>query len=295
MPDHKVSNEEIADLLDHIAELLEAQDANVHRVRAYRNGASSVRHAQGSLADMVKKGDEDKLQDLPDVGEGLARIITTYVQTGRSNLLDRLKGEVDPQALFVQVPGIGDKLAQRISNQLDVNTLEGLERAAHDGRLEEIEGFGEKRVQSVRVSLAGMLSRSGQRRARQRVEDGGDEDQEEPSVKTLLSVDAEYRKKAQKGELRTIAPKRFNPENKAWLPILNTERKGWDFTALYSNTARAHDLGTTHDWVVIYYERDSQESQATVVTKKGGAMDGKRVVRGREVECMRYYEDQGEI
>jgi hypothetical protein len=55
---------------------------------------------------------------------------------------------------------------------------------------------------------------------------------------------------------------------------------------LFSNTARAHDLGRTHDWVVIYfYDDDHRESQCTVVTETHGPMTGKRVVRGREAEC----------
>ena len=46
---------------------------------------------------------------------------------------------------------------------------------------------------------------------------------------------------------KTIAPRRFNPEGNSWLPIMHTEMQGWRFTALYSNTARAHDLGKTGD------------------------------------------------
>ena len=99
MAKKNTTNEEIANVLEHIAELLEAQGANVHRVRAYRNGANSVRDAQQSLADMVREGDEERLQELPNIGEGLARVITTYVETGRSNLLDRLMGQRDNEHL----------------------------------------------------------------------------------------------------------------------------------------------------------------------------------------------------
>ena len=102
----------------------------------------------------------------------------------------------------------------------------------------------------------------------------------------LLAIDATYRRQAATGELPRIAPRRFNPEGKAWLPILHAEREGWHFTALYSNTARAHDLGRTDDWVVIYfYDDDHREGQCTVVTETHGPMKGERVVRGREAEC----------
>jgi DNA polymerase (family 10) len=276
-------------MLDRIADLLEAQDANPHRVRAYHSGAERARGVDTSLADMVRSGDGEALQQLPDIGEGLARVISRFVHTGRSEVLERLQGEVAPEKLFSQVPGIGPELSERIADRLDVNSLQELEQAAYDGRLAEVEGFGPKRIQSVRVGLAGILSGAAQRWARRRAQ-GEEEAQEKPDVGTLLAVDAEYRRKAKADELTRIAPKRFNPQGKAWLPILHTARDDWDFTVLYSNTARAHELGKTKDWVVVYYERKGVEDQATVVTATHGKLGGKRLVRGREAECERYYE-----
>ena len=105
-----------------------------------------------------------------------------------------------------------------------------------------------------------------------------------PAVATLLAADAEYRDGAARGRLRRIAPRRFNPDRQAWLPILHTERDGWQITALFSNTARAHELGRTRDWVVLFYERDGDSGQCTVVTETHGPHAGQRVVRGRESE-----------
>jgi hypothetical protein len=74
------------------------------------------------------------------------------------------------------------------------------------------------------------------------------------------------------------------------LPILHTDRAGWHFTAVYSNTARAHELGKTHDWVVVYfYDSDQREGRQTIVTETRGALEGRRVVRGREAECADHY------
>ncbi|MGA8203108.1 MAG: hypothetical protein WB812_01235, partial [Woeseiaceae bacterium] len=107
-----------------------------------------------------------------------------------------------------------------------------------------------------------------------------------PDVALLLDVDAEYRKRAAAGTLPRISPKRFNPDGKAWLPVLHADRADWHFTALYSNTARAHELGRTDDWVVLYYyDGDHREGQCTVVTETHGPLSGSRVVRGRESEC----------
>ncbi len=103
----------------------------------------------------------------------------------------------------------------------------------------------------------------------------------------LLDIDREYRDKASSGSLRKIAPKRFNPSGKAWLPILHTVRGPWHFTALYSNTALAHQLSRTGDWVVIYFHRDARpEGRRTIVTETQGSARGRRIVRGREAECV---------
>ena len=109
----------------------------------------------------------------------------------------------------------------------------------------------------------------------------------------MLDVDAEYRREAAAGRLRKIAPRRFNPSGEAWLPVLHARRGIWDFTVLFSNTARAHDLGRVRDWVVIYYHTDNEpEGQCTVVTETRGPIEGQRVVRGREAECRAYYARQ---
>ena len=91
-----------------------------------------------------------------------------------------------------------------------------------------------------------------------------------------------------------IAPKRFNPTRKAWLPILHTHRGGRRYTAVFSNTARAHQLGTTHDWVVIYRDDPGGDGQWTVITSKLGRLRGRRIVRGYEEECRAYYKSTTE-
>jgi hypothetical protein len=75
------------------------------------------------------------------------------------------------------------------------------------------------------------------------------------------------------------------------LPVLHTTRGDWHFTALFSNTARAHELGRERDWVVVYGEDATHgERQYTVVTALRGPLAGRRVVRGREAECRAWYQ-----
>jgi putative hydrolase len=213
---------------------------------------------------------------LPHVGRGIAAAIVEMLRTGRWSQLERLRGTLDPVRVFQTVPAIGPALARRVHDTLGIDTLEALEIAAHDGRLEAVPGFGARRAAAVRGALHSLLAST---RTVHRASNG-------PGVAMLLDVDREYREKAAAGGLRTIAPRRFNPEGKAWLPVLHTRRGRWHFTALYSNTARAHELGRTRDWVVVYfYDDDHREGQHTIVTETQGPLAGRRVVRGREAEC----------
>lgn len=292
MTKHRVRNEEIAETLERIGELLEVQQANPHRVRAYRRAASTVRNYDASIADRVSAGPDDDLESLPGVGRSLAAVIREIVATGRAKLLERLEGETSPVDLFTTIPGIGPGLAERIEQELDIETLEELEAAAHDGRLESIAGFGARRVRAAQESLGHLLRLSATQRARAARSGHApptDEDDHRPQVSSLLAFDRRYREEAEKGSLRLIAPRRFNPQRRAWLPVLHEDLDDWSMTALFSNTARAHELGRTKDWVIIYYESDGREGRSTVVTEHTGALRGKRVVRGRERKCAHYY------
>ena len=140
-----------------------------------------------------------------------------------------------------------------------------------------------------------MLRSSGLRRARRAQREQDAANTPRPDVATLLEVDAAYRKGVEEGTLRRIAPRRFNPAGEAWLPILHREheRGEWAFTAMFSNTARAHALGTTRDWVLVWAEHGGREELCTIVTERRGPLAGRRVVRGRERECARHYERVG--
>ena len=75
-------------------------------------------------------------------------------------MLARLEGQVSPEDLFTTVPGLGEEIARRIHTRLGIETLEELELAAHDGRLEALPGFGRRRTHDLRETLTGMLGRS---------------------------------------------------------------------------------------------------------------------------------------
>ncbi|MBT8090284.1 MAG: DNA-binding protein [Gammaproteobacteria bacterium] len=270
-------NLEVAGIFRNCAEVLRQQAANPFRVNAYIHAAQTLESLEQDTRDILRNEGIAGLVELPAIGQGLAASIDEIARTGRLLQLDRLRGETAPANLFRTVPGIGPKLAHAIHDELHVDTLEELEVAAHDGRLAAVAGIGDRRVAAVQAGLAALLGRGRSRRQAP---------QASPPAAVLLDVDREYRQRAAAGKLPKIAPKRFNPEGLAWLPILHTNRGTWHFTALFSNTARAHELGRTDDWVVVYfYDDHHQEGQNTIVTETNGPMTGERVVRGREAEC----------
>ncbi len=281
-----ITNSALAAQFARIAELLETQEANPFRVRAYRLAATTLRALDRPVDTILETDGRAGLIALPTIGAGLAGAIADVVQTGRNSLLEELEGTAQPERVLASVPGLGPDLARRIHEELGITTLAELEQAAYDGRLDQVPGFGPRRVQGVREALAGRFRRQPQ------APTSAPPRAPAPAVAELLDVDREYRERAAAGTLRRIAPRRFNPSGEAWLPVLHTRRGATDYTALYSNTVRAHELGTTQDWVVIYRDDGDGGGQWTVVTAASGALAGERVVRGREAECVRYYAEQ---
>jgi hypothetical protein len=273
-----VDNQTIAQhLLDH-ADRLEGYDSNVYRVRAYRRAAQTVLELDRPVADLLAQEGRRGLEALPGIGSHLSFTIDALARTGEFRTFNMDDGHIDPEQLLGTLPGVGPALAREIHEQLGITRLEELELAAHDGRLAKL-GVGPKRLRGLIDALAGRLARK--RFAAPVVG--------EPDVASLLAVDQEYRDMAGRHKLPTISPRRFNPLNEPWLPVFQMNRDGWYYRALFSNTALAHRLGRTNDWVVIYFEDGYTSGQRTVVTETRGDLRGRRVVRGRERECREHY------
>jgi hypothetical protein len=251
MPDLS-ENRRVATLLREAADLLVAQGANPFRAGAYRRAADTLARLDAPVRALFDERGREGLETLSGIGRGLASSIAEILITGQWAQLRRLRGESDPEKLLRLVPGIGERRAAAICASLT---------AMLDKRRATVR---------ARVPVPGTAA---------------------PPVAIVLDVDREYRERAAAGGLPTIAPRRFNPSGASLLPILHARRGDWHFTALYSNTARAHALGRSRDWVVVYfYDDEHAEGQHTVVTETRGALAGKRVVRGREGECRGYYD-----
>jgi hypothetical protein len=268
-----MDNQTIAQRLLEYADFLDAGEVNVYRIRAYRKAAETVMGLDRPVKDVLAAKGRAGLEELPGIGSHLSYTLEELVRRGELRTLNG-EGQVDPDQMLTSLPGIGARLARRIRQRLQISTLADLEHAAHDGRLTQL-GIGPKRLRGIREALAGRLGRY-----RYVPPVRG-----EPTVAELLAVDEQYRAQAALMKLPTIAPRRFNPTNDPWLPVYQTQRAGWRFRAIFSNTALAHRLGQTHDWVVIYFHDGITAGQRTVVTETRGDLRGRRVVRGREQEC----------
>lgn len=280
--DPSPDNNGIAAMFREMADLLAGQDANPYRIEAYRRAAATIDALDEPLAGVLEARGPEGLDALPTIGKGLASAIAEILITGRWSQLERLRGSIDAAAAFCRVPGVDAALANRLHDVLHVDTLEALEQACRRGRLVELPELRGAKGAKLAAAVSQTLD---VRRAAHRP--APVPASEEPSVAVLLDIDAEYRRKAAEGRLPRIAPRRFNPRGEAWLPVMHAERDGWHFTVMFSNTERAHSLGKTHDWVIIYFHDDDHvERQHTVLTETRGSLEGLRVVRGREADCL---------
>jgi DNA polymerase (family 10) len=143
-----VHNADIARVFEEIADLLEIDNANPFRVRAYRNAARQVEGMGVPVADMVTKGED--LTELPGIGDDLAAKIKEMVETGKCQSLEKLRKKTPPSVTeLLKIPGLGPKRVRALYHELDVQTLEQLARAARDGRIRELPGFGAKTEQTI--------------------------------------------------------------------------------------------------------------------------------------------------
>ena len=143
-----VHNADIAAVFEEIADLLEIENANPFRVRAYRNAARQLQGMGVPAADMVARNED--LTELPGIGDDLAAKIKEIVETGKCRFLEKLRKKTPPTITeMLKMPGLGPKRVRTLYHELDVQTLQQLARAAHDGRIRELAGFGEKTERAI--------------------------------------------------------------------------------------------------------------------------------------------------
>ncbi len=149
----KISNRTIAAIFDEIADLLEIDGANPFRVRAYRRAAQNILALSKPLSQLVAEGTD--LTQLPGIGEALAQKITEIVTTGSLHYLDELKKRIPPDLeRLLKISGLGPKRVHQLYEALHIRSLADLKKALDEGKVQALDGFGPKLVQSIADGLA---------------------------------------------------------------------------------------------------------------------------------------------
>jgi DNA polymerase (family 10) len=155
-----MENAQVADIFDEIADLLELKEANEFRVRSYRSAARTVRDMSQRLEDLASEGDD--LTELPNIGESTAEKIHEILDKGTCKRLEDLRDEL-PEELtqLLRVPSLGPRKAMQIHNELDVDNLDELRDACENGKVRQLEGFGEKTEQKILEGISTAREASG--------------------------------------------------------------------------------------------------------------------------------------
>ena len=144
----KISNEDIALLLENMGTLLEMKGDTVFKIRAYQRAARTISHLSYSLAQAVDDGAD--LKQIPGVGKAINEKVRELLQTGQVSAYERLVKELPDGVLsLLDVPGIGPKTAMLITQELGVSTVEGVEQAARDGRIASLPRMGSKAAENI--------------------------------------------------------------------------------------------------------------------------------------------------
>ena len=142
-----MKNSEIARVFQDIADLLELKAENPFKIRAYQKAVRSIEYLPVELEKLVA---EDKLRDVPGVGEAIARKITELVNTGRLEYYEKLKAEF-PEGIntLLDIPGIGPRTAMLLSRELGIASAEELEAAIVGGKVARLYRMGDKTAENI--------------------------------------------------------------------------------------------------------------------------------------------------
>jgi len=143
-----LNNNDVADIFNQFADLLEIKGANPFRIRAYRNAARTITGQSRNISDMVREGED--LTRLPGIGKDLAAKIKEIADRGELSRLNDLKKELpDDLSKLMNIQGLGPKKIKVLFQDLGITSVKGLKKAAQDHKLRELEGFGGKTEQNI--------------------------------------------------------------------------------------------------------------------------------------------------
>jgi DNA polymerase (family 10) len=154
-----IGNDAVAKVLDEIGDLIELKGENVFRAVTYRAAARAIRDLREPLSKLV---DEKRLNEIPKVGPSVAEAIEQLVSTGRSRRHEDLQAAVPPGLLtLLRVPGVGPATARTIYDHLKITSIEELEEAAKDHRLQQLPKIQAKTEENILRSITALKQRTG--------------------------------------------------------------------------------------------------------------------------------------
>lgn len=143
-----ITNEEIAELFENMATLLELKGDSVFKIRAYQRAAWTIAQLSFPIEQALKEGVD--LKSIPDIGDAISTKVRDLVNTGRVEAYERLKAELPEGVLtLMNIPGIGPKTALLVARELGTSTIQAVREAAIDGRLAALPGMGEKSAENI--------------------------------------------------------------------------------------------------------------------------------------------------
>ncbi|MGC1480377.1 MAG: DNA polymerase/3'-5' exonuclease PolX [Chthoniobacterales bacterium] len=141
----------IIEVLENIGRLLELKGENGFKVRAYVNGARAL---ESSSEDLAKVIDEGRLGEIDGIGKALEEKITTLFRDGQLDYYDELRSEFPPDIFTLfELRGVGPKKIKLLFDKLGISSVSALTRACADGRVADLEGFGEKTAANIATAI----------------------------------------------------------------------------------------------------------------------------------------------
>ena len=155
-----VTNEEIAELFESMATLLEMKGDTVFKIRAYQRAARTISHLSFSLEQAIR--DDVDLKNIPGIGKAISEKTQEYLETGRVRAYEELIGELPDGVLtLMTIPGIGSKTAMLITQELGISTVEGIEKAIHEGTLAALPRMGQRTADNILRHIQSMRTKDG--------------------------------------------------------------------------------------------------------------------------------------
>ncbi|MCO8244268.1 DNA polymerase/3'-5' exonuclease PolX [Haladaptatus sp. AB643] len=141
-------NEEVAALFEEYADLVEAQDVQ-YKPQAYRRAADNIRDYPEDIAELAEQG-PDAVGEIPQVGDSIASKVIEYFETGEIEELEEERANLPVEMVeLTRVEGVGPKTVGSLYEELGIRTLDDLEEAAREGKIQEIKGYGPKTEENI--------------------------------------------------------------------------------------------------------------------------------------------------